>query len=80
MNHVGVCDSGECHAFLNKDVIETGSASKGIIDCGCPTNVTGRKWLNLFEQSLNGKKLKRKPCNEKFKFGPSSFLFQNRRC
>ena len=63
------CESGD--QFLNKDVMETRSINIGIIDCGCPSNVMGKRWFTLYEESLNGITIDRKPCNKRFKFGPS---------
>ena len=57
---------------MAQDNVKSESFNIGIIDCGCPSNVMGKIWLHVFEESLEGKKLKRTKCHESFKFGPSS--------
>ena len=51
------CDIGD--VFLTQNNQKSETVNMGIIDCGCPSNVMGRPWLELYESTLDGKLLKR---------------------
>ena len=57
----------------------TNTVNKGIIDCGCPDNIMGRSWYNIFKDSLilnkNGTdSIQTRKDLQQFKFGPSNIF------
>ena len=57
--------------FADKDNLTTRSINQAIVDNGCPTNVAGKPWVDLYAESRGIRKFKTEKCSKWFKFGPS---------
>ena len=57
--------------------MESKSINIAILDCGCPSNVVGEPWLNLYKHTRPNEQFSESTNNEKFKFGPSNIFTSN---
>ena len=57
--------------FADKDKLTTRTVNQAVVDNGCPTNVAGKPWVDLYAKSLGITKFKTERCSKTFKFGPS---------
>ena len=70
--HITVVNCVHSNVFISESIIQSSTVNKEVIDCGCPSNVMGRNWYELFKDTLANQNLSTRNDVEKFQFGPSN--------